>query len=277
MLRACSRWHEVAWNVVYGTPSGALDTPVQPSAAALILAGYAPTLGRGTILQPGAGSLSLAGAAPALGPTYATTFQTVENPLSEGGRWVNSGAPTNGFTKMRVASAGKCYGTNTGSSFDDSYDHMSGWDNYPNQWVQVVAGLAAGLPNDGNSREIEIHLRGNTDTTSGFKVYEIDIPYLDTNINLVRWDGTNGAFTVAAGGFVAPALPSDGDVWYAQISGNVITLKQNGVSCGTVNVSSDANIGGTVYANGNPGIGAFIRPGANNSDFYFKSFSAGFL
>jgi hypothetical protein len=221
----------------------------------------------GNLVGTGSQLVGLGGGLVTSGLSFSTNFPSIQNPLSS--PWVNIN--TTGFTKMQVASAGKCYGTNTGSTFDDAYAHLSGWDSFLNQRITCVVGLAPGLPNDGISREIEFHFRVNSETATSIKLYEVDFQYNTTGVPLVRWDGTSGSFTVASGSFGLNSLLALGDVLDFQILGNVISGKQNGVSCGSVNIATDPNIGGTVYSSGNPGIGAFIRPGANNSDVYFES------
>jgi hypothetical protein len=204
---------------------------------------------------------------------FFTNFPNTENPLSENNRWINNGAPANSFTKCRCT-PGFAFGTNVGSGFDDSYDHLSGFT--ANYSVTVTLKVAGGLPNDGNSREIEIILRQNEDDSSGVKYYEVDAAYLGA-ITVVRLEGASGSFTVSGYNGNAPGAFSTGDKLRASVSGNVITVDYAPVSTGifgnlgSVNVLTDtalANNGNKQnYTTGQPGIGFFIRPGANNTDF----------
>jgi hypothetical protein len=212
-------------------------------------------------------------------PGFTTNFSTVENPVSAGGRLVNLGAPANGGTRAQVVSAGKCCGTNVGSGYDDSYAHALGFETYKNYFAEFVVGVAPGLTNDGISREVELHLWANSDNGSGFRTLEVDISYLFVAVPLVRWNGTFGDFTVASGSFTPTGAPQTGDRFRASFVNNVITLTQNSVSCGSVNLTTDSSIGSsTLYqGGGNPGAGWFIRPGANNTDFWISEFTCGTL
>jgi hypothetical protein len=86
-----------------------------------------------------AGSLLLWGAgAEAIAATYTTTFPQTENPISEGGNWING--LTNGIDWADVATTpGKAFGTQTVNSpnYSDSTALLTGsWG--PTQTLQAV-------------------------------------------------------------------------------------------------------------------------------------------
>ena len=92
-----------------------------------------------------AGSLLLWGAgAEAIAATYTTNFPLIENPISEGGHWING--LTNGIDWADVATTpGRAFGTQTGigPNFADSTALLTGsWG--PTQTVQAVVYIAVG-------------------------------------------------------------------------------------------------------------------------------------
>lgn len=83
---------------------------------------------------------------------FSTIFQTVENPLSEGGIWVNTDSNS---TLPQVSATGKCHGTQTGTTappYNDSQAWLS-TDYGDSQEVELTALVAGGL--DSANREIE--------------------------------------------------------------------------------------------------------------------------
>lgn len=189
--------------------------------------------------------------------SYSTKFPLSENPISEGGVWTNVGVD---WTFVKTT-PGFARGTNLGNSYDDSYAHLSGFG--PDQTVEITLQVVPGLPNDGVSREVELLLRWS-DSQHVAKGYEVDLSYLG-GIEVVRWNGAQGDFTVTPGAGSTPR-PATGDVVKATIAGSLISVYYNDSLVCTVN---DAT-----YATGNPGMGFFIRPGASHDDFGITSFTA---
>src|SRR5436190_946862 len=70
--------------------------------------------------------------------SYSTTFALVENPISEGGQWVNGGAQGLDWADVQVSPAGLAHGTQSGSNgYDDSTALLAGaWG--PDQTVSAV-------------------------------------------------------------------------------------------------------------------------------------------
>lgn len=147
---------------------------------------------------------------------------------------------------------------------------MTGWTHYPNQWAQATIKVNGVLPQDGVTREVELHLR-STDSSNSAKLLEIDFGYTGY-IEVVVWNGAEGNFTVTSASGNAPHTPVTGDVINATIVGTTVSVYYNGV----LNCSGDISAS-LPPATGNLGMGFLIRPGANHSDFGITSFAAGTL
>jgi hypothetical protein len=199
--------------------------------------------------------------------SYSTSFPLTESPISENGHWIHRGTPW----FLVDTAGGVAYGTQPGDgSYTDSYAHLSGFP--PDQTVSVTVHLNAGF-SPGGTREVEIHLRW-ADTASTARGYECNLAYNGGYAEVVRWNGPLGSYTyVSPQGSGGPGAVHDGDVFRAQIVGNVITTWLNGRQLQHVDVSS---IGGTVWSDGDPGMGFWRGAGASATpgDYGFSSYSA---
>ena len=80
-------------------------------------------------------------------------FRPHENPISEGGRWLNNGGPL--WTRVQTVN-GLAFGTNGPQNpFNDSYAYLSGF--APNQQAEAVVYVDSGLL--GDPHEVELLLR----------------------------------------------------------------------------------------------------------------------
>ncbi len=257
----------MSWNVIYGSPTGSVDTPRQPSAAALALAGFAPSLIRGTVLQPSAAALALAGLSPTLASAFSTTFPNTENPVSLGGL-VKQGLADGvdwSNTQSTAGSPGSCYATAFNDSTDnDSIMWMPGVFSTTKHYSQITIHKAAGYTAP-STHEVECHV-GTTGSAHSIKSYEMDFG-IGLNLQPVRWDGainafTTNCFTVLSGNFFSVA---DGDVVktvFDSSSGSpVITVFLNGVQ----QIQMTDTTAGKLTT-GAPGVGFFIRSGTG-ADF----------
>ena len=211
---------------------------------------------------------------PATG-SYSTNFPATENPLSEGGRWVTG--KTTGLKWNNPASAsGKVYATvasgQSGSRYDDTIAHLSkSFQTYAaNQFaegtVYAVSGYSA-------NHEVELLLRFSisSENAHGYEVLRGLTGYLA----VVRWNGSRGNYTALYDpGRGSVPVPRDGDVLRAEIRGNIVTVKINGDTVATVDVTRK---GGTVWSSGQPGIGFWPVDGATPRNLGYKSFRAGNL
>src|SRR5262249_23427568 len=135
-----------------------------------------PVAGRGAVSRPP--SAAIVADNPSVAPdhptfqtaTYTTNFPSSENPISEGGRWINGGI----FGKTDVQTApGKAYGTMVsfdGSQFIDSCACLSGFG--PDHEVFCTISNSGAV----NGLEVEILLRADI-TSDHIFLYELDCVY----------------------------------------------------------------------------------------------------
>lgn len=195
--------------------------------------------------------------------SYSTTFSTKENPLSQGGMWVNGKA--NGLKWNNVQSNGAgafAAGFPTSGHYDDSIAHLAGTFN-SNQFAQGTVSRAAGYS---TGHEIELLVRFSI-TANSAKGYEV---YWSTNggIYIVRWNGPLDSFSplAVADGYYAV----DGDTMRVEAVGTTITVFVNGRAILSTTDSS--------YSNGSPGMG--FMPWGDNAvltNYGWKSFQGGNL
>lgn len=196
---------------------------------------------------------------------YSTSFPSTENPISESGAWTNGGTTGLDWTNVQTTS-GLAFPTQVAHSsppYDDSVACLSGFS--PDQWAQgTIHNSSASL------REVELHLRCSISSHS-ITSYEIDVT-TNFGLSVVRWNGALNNFTYLVEALTGANIThANGDVWYAQIVGNTITVKCNGV---VVWQGTDNNI-----SSGNPGIGFYSdtnsgSPTSNNT-MGWSAFSAG--
>jgi hypothetical protein len=256
-----------------GAPSvaddGSVDSPGEPDEGAPSDAAIVD----GESLDAVGGSLDASAAAEAGrdgdsgAVMYSTHFLATEDPISEDGHWIHLGAPWS----LVATGGGVAYGTQPGDgAYTDSYAHLSGFP--PDQSVTATVHLAAGFA-PGGTREVEIHLRW-ADSASSARGYECNLAYNGGYGEVVRWNGALGDYTyVSAQGSGGPGAVHDGDVFEAQIVGSTITTWLNGRQLQEVNVAS---IGGTVWTDGDPGMGFWRGAGASATpgDYGFSSYAA---
>jgi hypothetical protein len=196
---------------------------------------------------------------PPPGPKrYSTEFSAIEQPLSEGGVWLNRGRH---WTQVRTAN-GLAFGTNGPSnSYDDSYAYLSGFaaDHEAKAVIRRNPDLAT------NPHEAELLLRW-ADTAEIARGYECQFNHAG-GVQVVRWNGPFGDFTALPGsqGSIERKLQT-GDVVRARIVGSTITCYINDVQV--------ARVTDQMWSNGQPGIGFFKRLDGANDDLAFSSFAA---
>lgn len=205
----------------------------------------------------------------ALANTYTTNFPLTENPISQGGHWLNGG--TVGIDWNNVATVGGlAFGTepNGAPNYADSTAILTGtWG--PNQTVMAtVYSVNQSLCAGSCFEEVELRLR-STVSANDLTGYEVSFRAQNDGsqyAQVVRWNGALGDFTLldARSG---PGL-NNGDTVEATISGSTIGVYINNNLIFTTNDST--------YASGNPGMGFYLQGGSASlqSDYGFTVYSA---
>lgn len=201
--------------------------------------------------------------------TYTTHFSLTENPISEGGNWING--QTTGLDWHDVSTTpGLAIGHQSGSSYTDGTALLTGtWG--PTQTVEAV--VHAKNQKDSCYQEVEMRLRSSLSAHS-CTGYEISFKASTTSgayLIIVRWNGPVGDFTYLNQYNGAQYGVSEGDTVKATIAGNVITAYLNGVQMGTAMDDT--------YQDGSPGMGFNLETGdssciGTNGDYGFTSLTA---
>jgi hypothetical protein len=183
----------------------------------------------------GGGGGSSAGRVP-----YATDFDRDESPISENGAWAHLGLD---WTFVETQD-GVAQGTQTGfDNLDDSYAYLSGFP--PDATVSAVVHKDDLDPTCTYEVELLLRWSDGPHEASGYE----GLFSSAGSVQIVRWNGPLGDFTVLDAGFV-PAL-DHGDTIGASAEGDLITLSVNGVEI--------AEAIDPTFGDGNPGMGFFLR------------------
>ena len=197
---------------------------------------------------------------------YRTRFPLTENPISEGGNWINGQAAGLDWANIRTT-RGFAFGTESGMvKYADSTALLKGtWG--PNQTVQATVRTVN--QNEKIYEEVELRLRSSLSPHKATG-YEVNFRCLKTPkayTQIVRWNGALGSFTILKSVGGSRFGVTTGDVVKATIVGNVITSYINGVQVLQVTDST--------FSAGSPGIGFYLEGATGvNADFGFTSFSA---
>jgi hypothetical protein len=237
-----------------------------PAIVLFLIAGTWPRATRGLSL------LSTPAPAGTHGP-YTTTFSRTENPISEGGKWLNG--RTDGLDWTDVSTTpGFAFGTEIGGNrsdpqkYDDSTALLKGsWG--PNQTVQAT--VRSVNPNqDGKVwEEVELRLRSSISPhdCTGYEVMFRCTKIPQAYCNIARWEGPLGKFTMLKETRGSEYGVKDGDVVKASMIGKILSVYINGVRM--IQLSDNK------FASGNPGVGYYLE-GATGviGDFGFSSLMA---
>lgn len=218
--------------------------------------------------------------------SYSTDFELDENPISEGGMWINgrkdgidwidviskNGEGYGEVSRMAVAEKrieqGNLDVGDGGDAaplgdYDDPTAVLAGeWG--PNQHGKAT--VFSRNPTNKYFQEVEIRLR-STITPHSCTGYEVFWRALKTDegyAEIVRWDGKIGSWASLKKLVGAQYGVQDGDIVEATIEGNVLKGFINGVE--VISATDD------VYATGAPGIGFNFYVGNTNVDHGFTHF-----
>jgi hypothetical protein len=215
--------------------------------------------------QLGTANVVVAGNPPPTAQTFSTSFPLAENPISEGGSWINGGVVGLDWNNV-LTTPGLAQGQGPSSAaYSDPTALLAGnWG--PDQTVQAT--VYSLNQNPDYYQEVELRLRSSLSAHS-CAGYEINFRCLQTSdayMQIVRWNGPIGSFTYISSYSGAQFGVANGDVVKATIVGNVINVYKNGTLIGTGTDST--------YATGNPGIGFDFGCGSTYTDFGFTNVTA---
>lgn len=216
---------------------------------------------------------------------FNANFASNESPFSDGGKYQRGLAEGLVWNDPKTVS-GRCtatiqssLGVNRG---DDTICHVkTGTRAFTaNKYAQGTVGMTgAYFPPGGAKHENELLLRWDI-TANNARGYEI-LWGMDGNvpgqayIAVVRWNGAINSFDpIFDPGVGSIAVPTDGDVLYAQIVGNILTVKRNGVNVSGLSALDVTSIGGTTWNSGQPGFGFWPVDGATPASYGWKAWQA---
>jgi hypothetical protein len=212
--------------------------------------------------------------ASAAADNYSTTFAAAENPISEGGKWVNGKADGLLWNDVQTV-PGKAYGADfigSTSRYNDPIAHLSATFQVftADQYAEATVSRVPGYSNPVDKHEVELLLRFEI-TANSARGYEV-LWGQDGQIYVVRWNGPLGDYT-GLGGLPAPGPGAaiEGDILRAEIVGNEITVCKNGE---VVIIASDPD---SMWSDGQPGIGFWPTNGSTLASYGWKTFEAGSL
>lgn len=226
--------------------------------------------------------------------TYTTAFPVIENPISEGGNWINGQAQGVAWANCRtIGSPNRAIGTQIGNAnppTNDSTCIVTGqWG--ANQTAQGTIFIANASTTVFEEVELRLRTTINVNSIIGYEVnYGLGqgSPY----VQVVRWNGPLNNFTLINATAVSFAT---GNILRASISGlctpncgadpvivSVYKSIDDGQTFSLILTATDnGNLGGTpVVAAGAPGVGFFLQDqqGGNqsalNANFGFTCFAA---
>ncbi len=198
--------------------------------------------------------------------TYSSNFLHSENPISEGGRWIN-GKDVGRDWADASTTPGLAIGRQSGSGgYDDATALLTG------PWgadQTVIATVHTVKQNDNYYEEVELRLRSflSAHINAGYEINFRCLKTSDAYMEIVRWNGLLGDFTRLVHQVGPQYGVTDGDIVKATIAGNVITAYINDVEL--------ARATDNTYATGNPGLGFFLsHPTRTNANYGFRRFTA---
>jgi hypothetical protein len=218
--------------------------------------------------------------------SYRTRFENDEDPISEGGMWINGQTDGIDWIDCMTQNGGEVCGkvsrmtvaerraeqvhdeagdddSGTAGDYDDPTAVLSG------EWGRNQHGKATVFcrnPTDRYFQEVEIRLRSSITPHSctGYEVFWRALKTDEGYAEIVRWNGAIGDFTSLARKVGAEFGVKDGDVVEASIEGDLIRGFINGVE--VISATDD------VFSEGAPGVGFNFFVSNTNVDHGFTSF-----
>lgn len=226
---------------------------------------------------------SSTGNAPAANPpptgqkTYSTTFQLVENPISENGKWVGGQSAGGGLWGNVQTAGNMAFGVSEPTQFGDPTAILTGtWG--PSQMATGTVRIETAPT--GCCHEVELRLRVTISPNSitGYEAYCSVVPGTPY-CHIARWNGPNGSYCNIESS--TPTIYAvNGDVLMAMVTGSnptTITMYKNGTQIlQAIDTGQTCSPGGPAgpFTSGSPGIGFYDDQDSNWNQFGFSSFSA---
>ncbi len=208
----------------------------------------------------------------AIARTYSTSFPLAENPISEGGEWVNGGSVGLDWSDVETT-PGLAFGLESGTvGYTDGIAFLQTGTWGSNQTLQAT--VYKGVTYSSDYPEVEMHLLSSLSAhvATGYEIsFSAQPDGSDGYVLIVRWNGDVGDFTYLVSSSGTQYNVNDGDVVMATVSDGVINAYKNGVLMAT---ATDAT-----FTTGAPGMGFNYGQcsgpcqGPNNG-YGFTSFSA---
>ena len=216
--------------------------------------------------------VSMLSASASTAQTYKTNFPLTENPISEGGRWLNGAKDALDWTDVRTT-PGFAFGTEIGGvrperqKYDDSAALLTGhWG--PDQTAQATV-HRINKDDDRIYQEVELRLRSTLSphNATGYEVMFRCSKSPKAYCNIARWDGILGAWMMLKTTEGSQYGVADGDVVKATMAGETITVYINGVQI--------VQTHDYLFTGGNPGMGFYLEQATGVNDTCgFSSFTA---
>jgi hypothetical protein len=200
--------------------------------------------------------------APSTKKTYSTRFKLDEDPISEGGKWVNGRKEGIDWYNV-ITKNGVAYGAVSQGAYTDPTALLKGtWGK--NQVVK--AKVFTRNQTEKYYQEVEIRLRSKLTPhhCTGYEVFWRCLKTPNAYAEIVRWNGKVGDWTSLQKHTGAQYGVKDGDLVEATIVANVIKGYVNGKEV----ISATDN----TYKDGNPGMGFNFGVEQSNADFGFSSY-----
>jgi hypothetical protein len=194
--------------------------------------------------------------------SYSTRFQRDEDPISEGGKWVNGGKDGIDWYNV-ITKNGVAFGAVTRGEYTDPTALLTGtWGK--NQ--RVKARVFSRNQTEKYYQEVEIRLRSSLSPhlCTGYEVFWRCLKTPSAYVEIVRWNGKVRDWTSLKKLTGTQYGVKDGDLVEARIVGDVIKGYVNGVE--VISVTDNT------FKEGNPGMGFNFGVGESNGDFGFTSY-----
>jgi len=189
--------------------------------------------------------------------SYSTRFQLNEDPVSEGGKWINGAVDGIDWHDV-ITRNGVAHGAVSMGDYTDPTALLTG------TWGRNQTAKAKVFSKNQTEKyyqEVEIRLRSTLapHRCTGYEVFWRCLKTQNAYVEIVRWNGPVADWTSLQKHTGAQYGVKDGDLVEATAVGNVINGYLNGVE--VISATDDT------YSAGNPGMGFNYGVGESNVDF----------